>query len=354
MITKPVLLGREQSTAFIAEERLSPRGALDRHIRARDLIEFGRSPWRWRHAADADDPLLDGGPNLTEWLALDPEQAHALFVRRPDTYEAMRLECPQCHSPGPALTCTKCGTRRKHIVVPRPWNSAAKFCAAWVEKAEKANHRIIAAGEWDRATLGAKNILDDKAVTDLLPSALHLRVLDGLWHDEPTGLEFPIWARASLVPSSENAKYQVLAQIVETRNADPTVWESNTFNVGGHIRAALALLLYNALDQAPVKEFLWIAVERDAPRIVARRRASPELLQEGRTRLLELLAAYARCLQTGQWPRFEPEADPGLDAWPMVALEPWMTSGYGPHGGYFAPTAVPQPQGLALADAPPA
>ena len=29
----------------------------------------------------------------------------------------------------------------------------------------------------------------------------------------------------------------------------------------------------------------------------------------------------------------------------MVSLQPWMTNGAGPHGGYFAPTRLPLPTG---------
>ena len=93
-----------------------------------------------------------------------------------------------------------------------------------------------------------------------------------------------------------------------------------------------------------VREHLWIVVEKDAPRLVARRRASPELLAEGRKRLTELLACYATSLQTGVYPRFEPEGDTTLNGWGLVALQPWMTNGTGPHGGYFAPSALFNPR----------
>jgi hypothetical protein len=87
-------------------------------------------------------------------------------------------------------------------------------------------------------------------------------------------------------------------------------------------------------------EHLWIVVERDEPRLVARRRASRELLAEGRKRLADLAAAYAQCLKLQRWPRFEPESGDGLGPWGPVDIQPWMTSGAGPHGGYFAPLAV--------------
>ena len=80
--------------------------------------------------------------------------------------------------------------------------------------------------------------------------------------------------------------------------------------------------------------------ERDEPFLVARRRASPELLDEGRKRLDELMASYAQCLVRNQWPAFEPDNDTTKNAWAPVALQPWLTSGHGAFGGYFAPSAT--------------
>ena len=132
-----------------------------------------------------------------------------------------------------------------------------------------------------------------------------------------------------------------IVQLVECRNADPRYWEGVAYSTGLHIAAALRLALWNKQATADVREHLWIVVERDAPRLVARRRAAPELLEEGRVRLAELMSVYARCLKAGTWPSFEPGGDTTLEAWAPVTIQPWMTNGAGPHGGYFAPTAVP-------------
>ena len=47
----------------------------------------------------------------------------------------------------------------------------------------------------------------------------------------------------------------------------------------------------------------------------------------------------------GTWPGFEPGDDLTLEAWAPVTIQPWMTNGAGPHGGYFAPTVLPLPEG---------
>jgi hypothetical protein len=337
VITQAKLFGREDSIEALEAPEVVGRGQASRRIGARDLIEFGRCPRRWLETADPEERLPADGPSLTEWLALDPAACAQWNTRRPDTYEAMRLECPKCNSVGPAKVCTRCGQRRRNVVAPRAWSSAAKVCAAWIEKAEKSGQRIAAPGDYDRALLGANAVLRDKCVQATLTRSLHLRTLHGIWQDQGSETEIPVWSRASLVPSGGNVSYPALAQITESRNVDPKVWESAAVAYGLHLHAALTLALWNKAADADVREYLWIVVEKDEPRVVARRRASQELLHEGRTRVAELMSAYARCLKTGLWPRFEAEDGEGFTGWPLVALQPWMTSGAGPHGGYFAP-----------------
>jgi hypothetical protein len=339
VIVEAHLYGREQSTAVLETDTIGVRGTNDRRVGATDLIEFGRCPWRWRWGADPERFMADRGPTLTEWLSFDEVSAKRYLVRRPDTYEAAKLECPRCQSEGPAKVCKKCGLRRKGVVRPRTWNSAAKVCAEWAQKVEEQRRTAIAPAEWDRALAGAESVRAEKCVMGLARGCDYLRTLFGTYEDESTGLQIPLWSRATLVPRSASARQPVLVSLVETRNADPSIWEGSAFATGAHIRAALLMELWNKLENEDCREHLWILVEKEAPRLVARRRASQELLKEGRTRLAELLAAYARALFDGHWPKFEPEGNDKLEAWQMCALQPWMTSGAGPHGGYFAPMA---------------
>jgi len=340
VIIRAHLYGRGQSLAVLATDTLGPRGFLERRLSATDLLEFGRCPWRWRWGTDPENYLAAHGPTLTELLSFDEGLAAQYLVRRPDTYESMKLECPKCQSEGPAKICTKCGQRRKHVVRPRPWSSAAKVCAAWVAKVEEQRRTIVSGGEWDRAALGAAAVRKDTSVMTAARSCETLRTLFGYWKDEATGFEIPVWARATLCPREQSIIQPVLVSLQEVRNADPAIWESYAYNTGAHIRAALLLELWNKLDVEDCHEHLWIVVEKDAPRLVARRRASLELLNEGRNRLAELMAAYAQSLKKDYWPRFEPDVEGLLPAWPLVALQPWMTSGMGPHGGYFAPQVM--------------
>ena len=212
--------------------------------------------------------------------------------------------------------------------------------------------RVIVGGpEWDRARLGAETIRTDPAVMELARGGEHLRTLFGEWTDEASGMVIPVWARAMIVPRDNSQTTPALVSLVEVRNADPSVWESSAFASGAHIRAALLLALWNAWQEDPAREHLWVLVEREAPRLVARRRASQELLAEGRERLAELIAAYAACLKSEVWPRFEPEGATGLKAWQLATIQPWMTTGAGPHGGYYALELLTERPGEKTSDA---
>ena len=345
MITQSIAFQRENSISVLQDRPPVPRGDPARRMGAGDLLEFGRCPYRWAKGEDPEDALRADGPSLCEWLALDAANAARYYIRRPDTYEAMKLECPKCHSEGPAKTCTKCGQRRRNVVKPRAWSGSAKVCQAWAEKAAATKRQPVPGPEWDRAQMGADAILADKALSRLILNSSHLRTLHGVWRDEGTGREIPVWARATLLPNEDTTTAPALVQLVETRNADPAFWEGYAYSTGQHIRAALLMALWNKLGVADTREHLWVVIERDPPRLLGRRRAAPELLEEGRKRLGELLGCYARCLESGKWPRFEDDELTGLEAWTMVSLQPWMTSGAGPHGGYFAPSVVPLPTG---------
>ena len=340
MITTPVLLTQSASLDHITHTEKFERGDPARALTPADLLAFGRCPRRWRDTPDDDDPLAALGPSLVEWLALDPALAAKHYVRRPESYEAMRLECPRCGSEGPARSCTKCGTSRKNVVRPRPWTAAAKQCAAWLEQHQAQNLRVVPPKEWDRAAAAAANLVQDKAFQHASHGSSPLHSVHGRWHDPATKLHIPVWSRISACPASDSSPANCLLQIVQTSNADPLVWEANAFRAGLHIAAAFALALWNALDISDVRDFYWLLVERDEPFLVARRRASPELLDEGRKRLAELMASYAQCLVRNQWPAFEPDDDTTNNAWAPVALQPWLTSGHGAFGGYFAPLAV--------------
>jgi hypothetical protein len=330
------------------EDRLTPlacltgqqRGAESRILTAQDLVDFGRCPRRWVTTPDAEDPVAQAGPALTEWLAFAPEDAARLFVRRPDTYEAMILRCPKCNSRGPAKVCSKCGVSRRNVVEPRPWTSAAKQCADWNTRTEAQGLRVVTPRDWDLATLGAENILSDTAIAPLAKTADRLSTVAATWKDEETGLLIPLVTGLTLLPPEGDAMDNTLVCYTEARNADPSAWAATLLASGLTVRSALALQAANLATGTDRRYILWLVVEREEPRIVARRRLAAEVVAAGGDALAAVLAAYAQCVVNNSWPSFEPPEESRLEAWAETHLEQWMTAGTGEDGGYFAPAAA--------------
>jgi len=312
-----------------------PRGHCDRRLNADDLIAFGRCPARWHRTPDGDDPLTDRGPSLTEWLAFGSDLAPTFFVKRPDTYEALVLRCPKCNSRGPARVCRKCGLARRHVVELRPWSTAATACADWAARHEEQNRRVIPTNQWDLCALAVQQMRDDPAIAGLNEDSARFVTTHGVWRDDATGLEFPLESRVTLTPDEGTPMDNALVGYAEVRNADPVAWEYWLSSSGAALSAALALLLHNGATKGCRNQFLWIVVERDAPRLVCRRRAAQELLAAGRTSLSALLGAYAQCLARQRWPSFEDHDKNDISAWTETHVQTWCTTSA--DGGFFAP-----------------
>jgi hypothetical protein len=300
--------------------------------------------------ADAEDALLEEGPTLTEWLALAPEEAAKLFVRRPDVYEALVLRCPKCNSRGPAKVCTKCGVSRRNVVEPRPWTAAAKPCEAWLAGQEGKGLRVIPPAESDRAAMGAKQLVTDSAVVAVSQEALCLPRVEGEWVDEASGVEFPVWAAIYALPREGSAWDDSVVLYSEPRNADPKMWETAVGSGGWPLAASLALQLVNKATDGARRNVLWGLCERDEPRVLGRRRAAAETLTKGAEMLNGVTAAYAACLAANHWPSFEPAGEQAMSAWTEVSVEPWMTASSASDGGFFAPGAVRRMQSGATPD----
>ena len=248
MLKDAILFSREQSISVLQTPEPEPRGDLKRRLSAQDLFEFGRCPYRWVWGEDPEEPWLVNGPTLTEWMAFDRTMMErvlhppARHLREP---EARMPEVP-LGRPGQDL----------HQVRTAP---AQHGRAAALEQRQqdlqglagegrgRATAEPVPGPEWDRAQMGADAILEDKAIQEIIKGSVHLRTLHGTWVDEATGLEIPVWSRATLVPSELTPTIPALVQLVECRNADPRYWEGIAYSTGLHIARRAAA---GAVEQA--------------------------------------------------------------------------------------------------------
>lgn len=71
-----------------------------------------------------------------------------------------------------------------------------------------------------------------------------------------------------------------------------------------------------AQAQSNIKNFLFIAVEKNPPHGVRVYSCSPDLLATGRQLYLKLLCSHAECVAAGEWPGYPDEVEPiELPAW---------------------------------------
>jgi hypothetical protein len=310
---------------LLPSSHIYPRGHRDYHMTTEDIVAFGRCPYRWRYT-ETDDELPDPEPlDLVRALFLAPERVPGLYVRRPDVFTEMARKCATCGSTSKAKSCTKCGQPRINQPTTRPWAAAAKYCLAWKNEQKSHNLAVIPGPKWDAAALAVARLNEDPDITALRSNSLALPFLSGTWRDTETGLEFPVQSRVDLAPTEGHSFDMALATLATTGDASPTQWAFSTFAKSLHLDAALKHALWNAATGHTRTQHLWCIYERTAPHLTARRRASPDLLASGAQALSLLLAAYARCLLAGAWPKFDLSAPDSIHGWPEVFLEPWMT-----------------------------
>jgi hypothetical protein len=117
------------------------------------------------------------------------------------------------------------------------------------------------------------------------------------WTDEATGVLCK--ARADLLHS------EVIFDLKTCYSAQPKEFQKAIANYQYHLSASFYFDGFQTVT--PVKNFSWIAVEKDAPYCFGFYAADQELLNLGRAEYQKALAIYAECDKAGQWPGYAQE-----------------------------------------------
>lgn len=98
--------------------------------------------------------------------------------------------------------------------------------------------------------------------------------------------------------------------IKTTQDARPEAFARQFYNLKYHVQAAYYC------DLAGVDDFVFLAVETDAPHGCVAYRVSSSALEAGRTEYHRLLALWKSCTASGKWPCYSPEVETlNLPAW---------------------------------------
>ncbi|MCX6923916.1 MAG: hypothetical protein NT154_12020 [Verrucomicrobia bacterium] len=303
---------------------------------ATDLINFGESPLRWVRTPRTDEPSKPRQLDLLRAMTLSPGLLNGRFIRRPDTYQTTVKVCPNCQSASPAGVCRACGLKRVGKTVEKDWAASAEFCKKWTEQQGKAGVQVVSSTLWDATASMAKALHEDPNFVELFEQSKTLCLIQGTWHDAETGLGVPLHCTLDFAPLDDGTLNMGAGSLAITGDASPTQWAASAFSKGLHIRAALKNALFGAAVSDPRSVHVWAIVERDEPYLTARRRSTPELLNNGADTLGLLIGAYAQCLKRDIWPAFDLTVAGSLNAWSEVYLEPWMTQGSPSGSQYFA------------------
>lgn len=194
----------------------------------------------------------------------------------------------------------------------KDWNWNAKVCKQF--KVDHAGALVLKANEWEKANQMAVNLtkaLDRWGLTGEWADGASQVMLTGVYVAKVEGKEIrvPLRALVDKVPSPEGKLADRLIDLKTTGCGNPFAWQSQVFDLGMHMQAALYLDLWNAATGDERTTFMHVIVENESEDgkyyQCARRILSQRFQMLGRNHYVRALSVYARCLATGIWPDYE-------------------------------------------------
>ena len=298
------------------------RADLDHPITPHDLVGFARCPRRW----------VDGQPerpvrgyafgDLVRCILLGGSRARAGIVRRPETFDDVVLECPNCKSVSKSRLCTKCNLGRRQVTLQREWVGSAKACQTWTAQIKQSGILPITPRDFDAAMDAAAAARNDKDVAALLDNSQLGQSGSVDYTHEATGTKIHLYDRIDIVPNEGHALDCALAHVHVCFDAAHNASTATTHYAYGHMRAALALEIINHTLLPDAREALQVLIENKPPYLISRRRLDASLLTAGRKLLEETLEMLALCRHSKTYPSFDTSAPGTLNGWTTVTHDP--------------------------------
>lgn len=253
--------------------------------RLRDLALRSRKYCRYRleHPTPATDAQKRG------------TAAHAAILE-PETLEGRFLVAEQCHATkkSDGARCSNMGT----IFRASGWWCGVKGHAPpqLPDEPPVDPHRIIARDVWDEVRAIRDAVYSDSAAAALLRREVR-RELSAFWIDTTWQTSLPCKLRADIYAGD------MVGDVKININAAPGRFEDHIAKSRLHMQAAFYLAGLREVGREP-DEFVWIAVEPEAPHEVQVYAAEPETLRCGHEEVRKAIERYAECVRTGVWPGY--------------------------------------------------
>ena len=278
-----------------------PRGDRDFAMSSSALRAFDQCPARFLKGYQPPATEAKDFGNLLDCALLTPDQFEARYAVQPLVYGSTARD-PET----------------------KPWNNNATVCKEWCKYERVQGREIITTKEEVQAADCCQSLRKDEIAARFIDDSDKQVWLTGEWLDEDTKLVIPCKCLIDLVPRKDSEFCKCLGDLKTTRNAAPMAWQRWCYTAGYHIQAAWNLAMYVAATQEDRTTFCFLLVENYEPWQPAKRMLSQEFLDLGRAEINRIMALYARCLKSGNWPGYDDTDEAAAGGWSLVAPEPWM------------------------------
>ena len=234
---------------------------------------------------------------LVHHAITEPDRPFPKIAQRPDFYP-----CPEDSS----LVKSKKAAPGDMI----PWHGSARYCKDWVAQQEAAGNIILTSSEYDRV-IGMAMALAKHPITSRLFARGKAEVTV-VSHDEAT--DTPVRCRIDWLPDDAGQDAipldtgevmhpdRCIVDIKTTVDPSPDGFAKQVANLAYHVQAAWYLDLYQCEGDSVRSQFVFVAVENEAPYDVGVYRVSADMLEAGRRHYMAALEKYVRAVRSGVWP----------------------------------------------------
>lgn len=142
----------------------------------------------------------------------------------------------------------------------------------------------------------AQSVLSEPASKKVISAAGHIES-SFFWHDEDYGVD--VKCRPDYYRDDG-----ILLDLKTCADASEEAFQKSIVNYGYDLQAFMMMEGVERVTGKRPSDFVFVAVEKDAPYCVAFYSATPELLACGEARYHKLMAIYAACMKKNHWPGY--------------------------------------------------
>lgn len=327
------------------------------------LRAFALQPSKWIKGWNPKESKAKDWGNLVDCRTLTPNLFQSRYAITPETYMDVKMECPRCGTRTDSKSCRSCGVER--VAKPReePWDNRASKCSEWTEEQKKSGKQIVSSESLKHCDAAVKRLFEpvdgDDTIQRWFDCSERQVLVQGEWHDEPTGLIVPVSCLIDFVPRGDSEFADDLGDFKTCLSAHPDAFEWHAYKFGYHIQAAFDMDLFNIAANQQRSTWCFIAMENEEPWEFNRAiygqdegLENPSFVQLGRMEsfggYLGLMKLYCQCLKTGKWPSYR-EFGESVQGWSVLrpsfrvmqraaAYRPWEAP-----VSEYAPEAEPEP-----------